>query len=314
MGQRTFRVGSRGSALALAQSGMVLKACQDQAPDAVFSLETIVTQGDRKQGTAAAAFGDKKDWIREIEEALQRGTIDFAVHSAKDVPLTIEPDTELCPVLVREVPYDVLVLREPPPTDRIDEGLSWIPRRAKIGTSSRRRTAQLLRARPDLRVEPIRGNVPTRVSALERDSELAAVVLAGAGLARLSHPAPHVSAMPESVFIPAVHQGILVAQFLRGRRDIADLLSLICPPTLRPIWLAERGCLAVIDADCSSAVGIFATSTADGFLCLNAEVLSTDGTQRVAGSEQGSTHEAEALGRRLGETLLSAGAEQLLRP
>ncbi len=313
MANDVIAIGSRGSALALAQANAVCERCRELLPSRSFVITTIVTQGDRKQGTAAAAFGDKKDWILEIETALKNGAVDFAVHSAKDVPLNIDDATALVPVLTRADAADVLVLAEAPALGGADGALTCIGHGGTVGTSSLRRRSQLLRARPDLTVEPVRGNVPTRIAALKNNSELAAVVLAGAGLARLGDPAEHVVRIPPTVMLPAVHQGILVAQHLGERGDVRELLARLSNPEVVTVWEAERSCLAVLNADCSSAVAIFGHHPSPGTLRLQARVLSPDGAECLDSESDAPNDDALELGRSVGARLLSLGAARLLR-
>lgn len=318
MSDRGIVIGSRGSALALAQAETVSSALCRLAPATRFSVEIITTRGDRKQGTSAAAAGDKKDWIFEIEEAIVDGRIDLAVHCGKDVPVDINPQTELTPLLSREMPEDVVVLREAASLDggvsasgRL-ESLPFLPFGAAIGTASLRRRAQLLRLRPDLLVEPVRGNIHTRIDALQRLPHLFGVVLASAGLRRLGDPAPHVVTLPIGELIPAVHQGILVAQYRADRPDLRALVTSSVVPGLPAVWHAERACLTRLEADCASAVGIYARYQTSTLLELSAQVLEPSGREALFESRCGPPDLAEQLGTDAAESLLARGARAML--
>jgi hydroxymethylbilane synthase len=298
------RIGSRKSELALVQTKAVCTALATRHPEIQFEIVPIVTSGDRKQGTPAEAAGDKKDWVAEIETAIQNNEIDLAVHSAKDVPVEIAQGTALIPVLERESPCDVLVsesgirtLADPVPGDR-------------IGTASVRRIAQVLAQRPDLRLEPVRGNVPTRIRKLRDDIQLRAIIIAEAGLRRLALDCRY-SRLDPLRFLPAVNQGILLAQYRSADQAMEQALSALRHEPTCLAYLAERECVSVIGADCHSAIGVFAEYRS-GELQLTAKVLSIDGRSVLEFRDSASPAEAKELGQRAAEALLRKGAAELL--
>jgi len=299
-------LGTRGSALALAQSEIVARALRAANPLFETETRTVVTSGDRKQGTEQAASGDKKDWIAELESELLAGTIDFALHSAKDVPLDIEAQTALIPLLERENPKEMLLSRIAGPVSSISE----IPKNSVVGTASLRRHAQIAALRPDLRVIPIRGNVPTRISKLH-SGECDFLVLAGAGLRRLGIDLSQAAEIGFEELLPAVNQGILVAQIRSDDTQTGTILrSLVHRPTAQ-VFLAEREVIGLLEADCHSAVAVLAQASGE-LMQLRAEVYSHDGKTRVTAEAIGAGSGVEELGRQVGNDLLRRGAKALL--
>lgn len=321
-----LRLGTRQSELALTQANLVSEALRASGCEHEIILERIITAGDKKQGTAAAAHGDKKDWIAEIETALVEGRVDFAVHSAKDVPIDIDPATEVHSVLPREDPEDVIVFRAPLDSTRNDNPFSFttsfLPKGSIVGTASLRRRAQLLALRPDLSVVPVRGNVPTRLKKLSASAEpgssnLAAVILARAGIQRLNLVTPATFAISTNEMLPAVNQGILAIQFLRSREDLRGIFAPIIDRKTNLVFHAERGAIAALGADCHSAVGCFA-SVHEEQLRIEGRVYSESGDRFIQSSREIATNTikneqlAFEQGFQLGQELLAQGAKELL--
>jgi hydroxymethylbilane synthase len=278
-----MRVGTRGSALALAQARWVAERL---GPDA--ELITITTSGDR-----GAVLNDKSEWVSELERALLTGEIDLAVHSAKDVPAELPPGLELVGFPERADPRDVICGAP---------SLGALPAGARVGTSSLRRAAQLRAAREDLEVVPLRGNVDTRLGKLAA-GEVDALVLARAGLERLGRLEEAGGVLDE--LIPAAGQGALAVEARAGTA---------VPPALRdPVATAcvgaERALVRALEANCNTPVGAFARVAGDGRLELTAWVGRADGSawlrDRLAGPPDG-------LGARVAERLLAVGARELL--
>lgn len=309
MKQHLLRLGTRGSALALAQTRIVSQALVAANPGLEIEAKTIVTTGDRKQGTPSAEQGDKKEWILEIEEALVAGEIDLAIHSGKDVPADIHPDTELVPVLQRESPFDLVIWH----SARAGAGLQALPHGAQVGTASLRRRAQLLALRPDLEILAVRGNVPTRLGKLESSPSLSAIVLAEAGIRRLEATPASCTRLSASEMVPAVHQGTLVVQLCKKRGDARDALLPLVDTHTEIAFRAERSCVERLGADCRSAVGIFA-ECAETQVTLRVRVLSSQGDEILEHVEAAAFQDAEALGAQVAEHLLARGANELLRP
>lgn len=304
-----IRVGSRGSALALKQTALFCDAVRGVSPECGIEVCPVLTSGDRKQGTPLASQGDKKDWIAELEAGLASGEIDIAIHSAKDVPIDIHPDTELVPILARATPFEALVLNGSLGVPS-SASLRCLPAGTVVGTASLRRNAQIRWVRPDLEISPVRGNVPTRVRKLDEEN-LGALVLAAAGLQRLGLTSPQMVLLGAEEMLPAVNQGILAAQVRRGDPLRLQLLDPICDRATSFAFESERAVIATIGADCHSAVGVFARLEG-ATIVLRAEVYARDERRRIEGEMRGETAKAVALGHALGEFLIEKGAKELL--
>jgi len=300
-----MRVATRGSALALAQACSV--ADRLSAGGARVEVVTMRTEGDRLAEARLAAVGGKGLFVREIEEALLRGDADVAVHSLKDLPAELPRGLRLAAFPERADARDVLVARR---ASRFAD----LPAGAVLGTSSPRRRALALAARPDLDVEPIRGNVDTRLRKLEA-GEYDAIVLAAAGLARLGLAPAHVDPLAPDVFVPAVGQGVLAVE---ARADDARTLAALAPldhPPTRVCALAERAFLGRLGASCVTPTAAHARLSGDRVV-LDALVASEDGRTVLRESADGAPDRAEALGVRVADALLARGAAAVvaLRP
>lgn len=285
-----MRVGTRGSALALAQAQLVAKALGGA------ELVEIVTSGDR-----SAPVGDKSRWVKELEQALLDGEVDLAVHSAKDVPGELPAGLEIVGVPARADPRDALCGAA---------SLAALPRGARVGTSSLRRAAQLLAAREDLEVAPMRGNVDTRLRKLA-DEEVQAIVLARAGLERLGRTEASV-ALDAEAFVPAPGQGTLALEGRKGDEAVGAAAARLTDPDALTCLAAERALTAALGGSCHTPIGGHARSLGDGRLRLRAFVGLPDGSAWVRDRLEGSAAAPEVLGRQVAERLLAAGAGELL--
>jgi hydroxymethylbilane synthase len=285
------RLGTRGSALALAQA---------RAVAAVLPGEVEIVEV-RTGGDAGAAVGDKSRWVDGLERALLDGTIDLAVHSAKDVPAELGHGLELLGVPAREDPRDALV--GAPSIEALALG-------ARIGTTSLRRRAALLAARDDLDVLELRGNVDTRLRKLA-EGEADALVLALAGLRRLGREEAADAVLDHEIMLPAAGQGALA---LEGRTDDGDAYAAaasISDLDATTCVVAERALTAALDATCHTPVA--ALATADGeTLTLRAFAALPDGSEWVRDRQSGPAGDPEALGREVADRLRSVGAAELL--
>lgn len=308
--QMEIKIGTRGSTLALAQTTLVVEALRSVHPAAHISHVVVQTQGDRKQGTPEARIGDKEDWIKELELTLLSGEIDAALHSGKDIPSECHSDTVFIPVLKRGFPHDAFVGKRLSTGKRIrfDE----LEAGSVIGTASLRRQALILEARPDLKVEELRGNVPTRLGKLDESESLSGLVLAAAGFERLGFTDLEYELLDTEWCVPAVSQGMLVMQVMKDRGDVQGVVGPLCDPDAFAVWQVEREIARVLEGDCNSAMGIFA-EVVDGVVKARAKVLSVDGKQGISFSCSGSRDEAVALGARIGQDLLDKGAKALLK-
>jgi hydroxymethylbilane synthase len=292
-----IRVGTRASALALAQASIVADGLR--ALGEIVELVPMTTAGDRWLAAPLADVGGKGLFVREIEEALTAGVIDIAVHSLKDLPAELPPGLALVAFPEREDPRDVLVSRSEGGLDALEPG-------AIVGTSSPRRRALLLAARPDLVVEPIRGNVDTRLRKLaERGVD--AVILAAAGLKRLGLVPRHAVSLPTETFVPAVGQGILGVEARAADTRLAGVLDALDHGPTRACAGAERAYLARLGASCRTPMAGHASIHGD-VLRMTAVVVGADGRALLRAAASGRLDEAEATGRTLAAQLLERGA------
>jgi hydroxymethylbilane synthase len=292
-----LRIGTRGSALALWQANAVaaLLAGHGRATE----LVTIRTTGDRIQDRPLSEAGGKGLFVKEIEDALLAGSIDLAVHSAKDMSVAIPPGLAVAAVLPREDPRDALVLRE-------GRGL---PSPCNVGTGSVRRSAQLSGRMPGARFLPIRGNVDTRLRKLD-GGELDALILAAAGLTRLGHAARISQAIPADECIPAPGQGIIA---IETRADDASdaVWRAIDDAAAAAAFDAERAVVEGLGGGCQLPLGAIALHE-DGGLVMHGIVITPDGSRRAQRTVRGGAADPAAVGRRLAAELADAGAIDIL--
>lgn len=300
----TVRLGTRASALALAQSEGVAARLRRLEPGLVVELVHVRTTGDRIQNRPLAEIGGKALFVKEIEEAILSGGVDAGVHSMKDLPGILPDGLAIVAVPEREDPRDVLVHR-----GGRDRGLDALPSGARLGTSSPRRAALALAARPDLRIVPLRGNVDTRISKW-RSGEVDALLLAAAGLRRLGIELDEAAVLEPEEMLPAIGQGALAIEapadavqgaFLRRLDERGAAIA----------TAAERAFLAALGGDCHTPIAGFATSDG-GRVRLRGIVASADGARLVRGESSGADGEAAALGAALAQELLGRGARAIL--
>ncbi|QMW24133.1 hydroxymethylbilane synthase [Sandaracinobacteroides saxicola] len=265
-----LRLGTRGSPLALAQTRMVAAALTEAHgwPAGTIETVTVSTLGDRVQDRPLADIGGKALWTKELDGALLEGRIDAAVHSMKDVESLLAPGITLAAFLPRADPRDRLLGAD---------SLAALPPGARVGTSSPRRRAQLLHARPDLDVVILRGNVATRMAKVA-GGEIHATLLAAAGLDRLGHPDG--TALPLDTWLPAVAQGAIGITARADDTALLTALAAIDHADTRRAVEAERAFLVALDGNCHSPVAVHAHQH-NGWV-LDAELYDTDGTTRVA--------------------------------
>lgn len=307
-----LRIATRRSPLALAQTRWVIERLREGSPDLEAEEVPLVTEGDRVLDVPLAKVGGKGLFVTEVEQALEDGRADLAVHSMKDVPESLAEGMDILCVPEREDAADVIVTRS-------GEGFYDLPAGARVGTSSLRRAVQLHAARNDLAFVPLRGNVGTRLRKLD-EGEFAAIVLAHAGLKRLGLDRERVvSVLPFDVSIPAVGQGALGIEGRRADFRMRALLSKLEHGTTRIAVEAERSFLSRLHGGCTTPLAAHARIEA-GSLQIEGMVGSLDGTKVVRAAMQdwiGSPAEeniaiAHRLGRELAEKLLEEGAAEML--
>jgi len=305
MVDRPLRLGTRGSTLARAQSGHVARALEAAHAGLTVELVLIETSGDRLSQGSLANVGGKGLFVKELDEALAAGRIDLAVHSMKDVPALLAPGIVVGAVPPRADARDVLVGAPP-------GGIAALPPRARVGTASVRRRAQLLARRRDLEVVLLRGNVDTRLRKLGA-GEVDVLVLAAAGLARLGLVDTGAEPLSPDDMLPAVGQGALALACRAGDPPTRALLAAVAHAETATAVAAERAFLVAIGGDCNTPLAAHATPTDDGRVRLRALVCDPDGTTLLHAEGAAPTGDAAGLGRRLAEDLLQRGAGALLQ-
>ncbi|HEU4393324.1 MAG TPA: hydroxymethylbilane synthase [Solirubrobacterales bacterium] len=282
-----LRIATRGSKLALTQAGEVAAM--------LGGAELVEASSDGEPG-------DKSRFVRGVERALLAGEAEVGVHSAKDLPGEMAEELQIAAVPRREDPADVWI----GPGSSLDD----VPEGARVGTASLRRRAQLLAARPDLRVEELHGNVDTRLHKLA-EGELDAIVLAAAGLRRLGRESEIGFAIPFETMVPAPGQGTLVLQVRAGDEETTEAVSGVFDLSAARELTAERAAVRLLDASCTTPVGVFARVEAER-LEIDAFVGLPDGSEWLRDSIEAEAAEPAAAGVLLAERLLSAGARDLL--
>ena len=291
-------LGTRRSALALAQSRAFARALEAATPGLAIDELLVVTSGDKTQDKPLQDIGGKGLFIKELEEALLDGRAHFAVHSIKDVPAELAPGLALACVPLREDPRDALVTRD-------GKTLADLPAGARVGTSSLRRAVAILAARPDLKAEPVRGNVDTRLRKVE-DGSYDAVVLALAGLKRLGWEARATEVLSPELSLPAIGQGALGIECRDGDAETRAVLGRMTHPETSICIAAERAVMAAVEGSCRLPVAAYAVREGDA-VHLRGLLADADGTNLRRGERRApfphAEHEAARLGRDLGEEL-----------
>ena len=285
-----LRIGSRESRLAVIQSRMVMEKIAKAEPAAELELVTMKTTGDKILDKTLDKIGGKGLFVRELDQALREERVDFTVHSLKDMPMEVPEDLPLAAFSSREDPRDVLVL---------PEGTTEIDRSKPIGCSSRRRQLQLKKLFPDMAIEPVRGNVQTRLAKLEA-GQFSALVLAAAGLKRLGLEERISRYFSVEEILPAAGQGILVVQTRKGMDT--DCLRLVQDKESACCARAERAFVRALNGGCSSPVAAHAV-VEGALLTLTGFYVSADERIQRKGSIRGSAADAEMLGKTLARQL-----------
>ncbi|MBI4304099.1 MAG: hydroxymethylbilane synthase [Chloroflexi bacterium] len=298
---RKIVAGSRGSQLALIQTQSVVDRLKKANPHIQVGINKVVTQGDRDRRTPLERLGGVGVFVKELEEALLDGRIDFAVHSLKDVPTELPQGLRLLAVLEREDPRDVLVARS-----RLNE----LPAGARIGSDSLRRAVQLYQLRPDIEVCSIRGNVDTRLRKVA-SGEYDGAIVAAAALLRLGWEDRITEYLPLERFLPAPGQGALV---IEARADDDEIARLMSPINYLPTWqsvAAERAFLLALGGGCRAPIA--ALGTVSGSI-LRLEGMEGDVSSKkiLRASDEGPASAPEELGERLAQRLLAMGASEFI--
>ena len=304
MAVRELIIGTRGSALAIWQAEWVQSRLCELQPGLLVSLKRIKTTGDRILDSPLAMIGGKGLFVKEIEEALARGEIDLAVHSMKDVPTSLPVGMEILSIPAREDPRDALISRDGVSLEKLRNG-------ARIGTSSLRRQAQMLYARPDFQVSILRGNVDTRLRKLDA-GEYDAILLAAAGLRRLGLEQRITEFLSYEVCLPAISQGALGLEGRADDRLVRELVLRLEDRSTRMAVTAERGFLERLEGGCQVPIAAHAT-VGDQTMTLRGLIASVDGQRLIQGSSEGPIGDAKKIGVALAERLLSQGGREILK-
>jgi hydroxymethylbilane synthase len=294
-----LRVGSRGSQLALWQAHHVAALLRGHGHP--VEIEVIHTTGDKILDVALAGVGTKGMFTKEIEEALSDGRVDLAVHSLKDLPTKLSTGFEIAAIPKRENPRDVFCSIQ-------YESIEQLPPRARVGTSSLRREAQLRARRPDLDIRSLRGNVDTRLRKLEA-GDYDAIILAAAGLNRLGRTESIKQIIPEDVMCPAAGQGALAVEIRANDSDTRQHLAFLDDAAARAATTCERALLNKMGGGCQVPIGAFA-EVRGGTMHVQAVVASPDGTKVLRQSADGD--DPIKLGELVAEALLQKGGDEIL--
>lgn len=303
MPERKFIIGSRGSELALWQTNYVKATLEKNFSEINLEIKIIKTTGDKLLDVALAKIGDKGLFTKQIETALLNREIDLAVHSLKDLQ-TIQPEGLIIgAVSKRELPNDVLIGKK---YASIDE----LPKGAKVATGSLRRKSQLLHYRKDLQIFEIRGNVPTRLKKFE-ESDLDAMILAFAGVHRLKLDAHIAEIIPFEIMLPAVGQGAMAVEVREDDADLKEFLRVLNDEKTEICVTAERAFLRTLEGGCQVPIGANAILE-DDKIHLEGIIGNLDGSINWREKIVGEKRDAENLGKKLAQTLIEKGANELL--
>ena len=301
--KRQLRIGTRGSALALWQAEWVKAQLLAAHNELAVELVVIKTTGDKILDVPLAQVGGKGLFVKEIEEALLEGRADLAVHSVKDIPAELPEGLHLAVMPSREDPRDALVSRN-------GVGLDGLPQGARLGTSSLRRSAQLLHLRPDLLIETLRGNVDTRLRKLESEG-FDAIVLAAAGLKRMEMSHVVSEYLEPERIVPAVGQGALGIETRTGDLFTNGMMACLAHEETMTIVGAERAFLKRLEGGCQVPIG--AHGVLDGkTLILTGMVADLQGVRLIRKEMRGDARQPEVIGERLAEVVLQSGGAEIL--
>ena len=300
---KTLKIGTRGSKLALWQANWVKSALE--AEDSSLSIELIIikTKGDKILDVPLAQVGGKGLFVKEIEDALLNEKIDLAVHSMKDMPGEIPEGLCIGAIPEREIPQDVLISRNKKRLSKLGPG-------AKIGTSSLRRKAQLLHARPDLVVLPLRGNLDTRLKKLETEN-LDAIILAAAGVKRLGLENRITEYLDENIMLPAVGQGALCIEIRQHDPEVESIVKTLEHHQTRTIIMGERAFLKRLEGGCQVPIAAHGKIEKNIFTICGL-VATIDGRTLIKETFSGHENSSEMIGVELAERLVSRGAETIM--
>ncbi len=301
--KKNMIIGTRKSLLALWQSNYIADCLRKQYPLCTVELQNIITKGDRILDVPLAQIGDKGLFTKELETALLDGTIDLAVHSLKDMPTKLPDGLILTAITERAKAGDAFVSNK---YKRIED----LPKGAILGTSSLRRRAQLLAARPDLEIVDLRGNVDTRLKKLDTGT-MDAIILAAAGLERLGYNDRIREIIPEEFCLPAVGQGALAIETRADDLEVRAMLDFLNHKETKQATDAERAFLGLLGGGCQVPIGVHALVENDE-IEITAVIASLDGTTVLRDKIRGKATNNITLGTELGKKMLANGGDKIL--
>lgn len=296
-------IGTRQSLLALWQSNYIAARLREQYPECEVVLKKIVTKGDRILDVPLAKIGGKGLFTKEIEQELIDGTVDLAVHSLKDMPTVLPEGLCLTAITSRANVGDAFVSNNYNSFDELPQG-------AVLGTSSLRRKAQLLAARPDLKIVDLRGNVDTRLRKLD-EGHMDAIILAAAGLERLGYGERIKEVIPAKVCLPAVGQGALAIESRDNDAEVREMLDFLNDEATKQATDAERAFLGLLEGGCQVPIGVHA-DVENGEIKVEAIIAELDGKKILRDTIVGKAANAAELGRELGKKMLAEGGQEIL--
>ena len=296
-------IGSRGSQLALWQANWVKSKLECFHSDLDINIRVITTSGDKIQDVPLAKIGGKGLFVKEIEEALMAKEIDLAVHSMKDVPMKLPAELVVSVITKRESPLDALISKN-------GETLANLPQGASIGTSSLRRSSQLLKYRVDFEINPLRGNVDTRLRKVN-EGDYDAIILASAGLNRLGWASNITEEISDEILLPAMGQGALGIETRVDDATTYEFISALNHEQTNHAVTAERSLVGRLDGGCQVPIGAYA-KIEDNLITLKGLVASLDGETIYRSKNIGPVNDAINIGQDLGSTLLKMGANEIL--
>ena len=298
-----LKIGTRQSLLALWQSNHIAACLRKQYPECEVVLKKIVTKGDRILDVPLAQIGGKGLFTKEIEEDLLSGEVDLAVHSLKDMPTVLPEGLCLTAITERANVGDAFVSNDYACFEELPLG-------ALVGTSSLRRKAQLLAARPDLTIRDLRGNVDTRLRKLD-EGLYDAVILAAAGLERLGHGDRIKAIIPSDVCLPAVGQGALAIECRTDDAEVRQMLDFLNDQPTVYATAAERAFLGLLEGGCQVPIGVHADVNGEQ-IKIEAIIAALDGSTVLRDTIEGAAVDAVALGQKLGKKMLANGGQKIL--
>ncbi len=301
---KKLKIATRKSPLALWQAEYVRSHLMAEHDGLEVELVTMTTQGDKILDVPLAKIGGKGLFVKELEQGMMAGIADIAVHSMKDVPMELPEGFGLPVICERESPFDAFVSNTYAHIDDLPQG-------ARVGTSSLRRSSQLLHKRADLEILSLRGNVQTRLSKLD-SGEFDAIILASAGLIRLELEERIRHQIPAEFMLPAVGQGAVGIECREGDEETISLIECLNDKDTHSRVAAERAFNHRLEGGCQVPIGAYAVLEQDQ-IWLRGMVASVDGKEMLFAERRAHREEAESLGRGLAEELLEAGADRILR-